>query len=104
MIAFYANSCQDVEYCRGHWRLAFTPFLGPGGVQGFSVSCIFEGRPKGPWIGSDMEEQIAFAVRQHESGTAVEVIISKMRISEPTFYQWEKKFAGLGVAELRRLK
>jgi len=27
-----------------------------------------------------------------------------MGISEVTFYRWKKKFAGLGVAELRRLK
>lgn len=50
------------------------------------------------------EEQIAFALRQHESGTVVEEIIRKMGISEPTFYRWKKKYAGLGVAELRRLK
>ncbi len=50
------------------------------------------------------EEQIAFALRQHESGTPVEEIIRKMGVSEPTFYRWKKKFAGLGVAEVRRLK
>lgn len=50
------------------------------------------------------EEQIAFALRQHDSGTAVEEILRKMGISEPTFYRWKKKYAGLGVAELRRLK
>jgi putative transposase len=27
-----------------------------------------------------------------------------MGISEVTFYRWKKKYAGLGVAELRRLK
>jgi putative transposase len=27
-----------------------------------------------------------------------------MGISEPTFYRWKKKFAGMGVAEIRRLK
>jgi putative transposase len=34
----------------------------------------------------------------------VEEIIRKMGISEPTFYRWKKKYAGLGVAEVRRLK
>jgi putative transposase len=48
--------------------------------------------------------QIAFALRQAESGTAVEEIIRKMGISEVTFYCWKKKFAGMGVSELRRLK
>ena len=50
------------------------------------------------------EEQIAFAIRQHESGTAIAEIIRKLGISEQTFYRWKKKFAGMGVAELRRLK
>ena len=50
------------------------------------------------------EEQIAFALRQHEAGTPVPEIIRKMGIAEQTFYRWKKKYAGLGVAELRRLK
>ena len=50
------------------------------------------------------EEQIAFALRQHEAGTSVSDIIRKMGIAEQTFYRWKKKYAGLGVAELRRLK
>ncbi len=25
-------------------------------------------------------------------------------VSEPTFYRWKKQFAGMGVAEIRRLK
>jgi putative transposase len=44
------------------------------------------------------EAQIAFALRQAESGTSVAEIIRKMGISEVTFYRWKKKFAGLGVA------
>ncbi len=50
------------------------------------------------------EAQIAFALRQAESGTPVAEIIRKIGISEVTFYRWKKKYAGLGVAELRRLK
>lgn len=50
------------------------------------------------------EAQIAFALRQAESGTLVAEIIRKMGISEVTFYRWKKKYAGLAVAELRRLK
>jgi len=40
------------------------------------------------------EEQIAFALRQAESGTAIEEICRKMGISEPTFYRWKKVYAG----------
>ena len=50
------------------------------------------------------EPQIAFALRQAESGTPVAEITRKLGISEQTFYRWKKKFAGLGVAEIRRLK
>ncbi len=50
------------------------------------------------------EEQIAFALRQAESGTTLEEICRKMGISEPTFYRWKKVYAGMGVTEIRRLK
>lgn len=50
------------------------------------------------------EEQIAFALRQAEHGTSIEEITRKLGISQQTFYRWRKKFAGLGVAEVRRLK
>jgi putative transposase len=50
------------------------------------------------------QEQIAFALRQAESGTSVGEVCRKMGISENTFYRWKRKFAGMGVAELRRLK
>lgn len=50
------------------------------------------------------EEQIAFALKQAESGVTVAEVCRKMGVSEPTFYSWKKKFAGLGVSELRRLR
>lgn len=50
------------------------------------------------------EEQIAFALRQAESGTVVAEVCRKMGVSEATFYNWKKKYGGLGVSELRRLK
>ncbi len=49
------------------------------------------------------EEQIAFALKQAETGTRVEQVCRKMGISEATFYNWKKKFGGMGVTELRRL-
>src|SRR6476660_2790940 len=50
------------------------------------------------------DEQIAFALRQAESGTAVGEICRKLGVSEPTFYRWKKQFAGMGTVEIRRLK
>ena len=47
------------------------------------------------------EEQIAFALKQAETGTRVEEVCRKMGISEATFYNWKKKFGGMGVTELR---
>jgi putative transposase len=50
------------------------------------------------------EPQIAFALRQAEQGVPVEEITRKLGVSEATFYRWKKRFAGMGVAELRRLR
>ena len=50
------------------------------------------------------EEQIAFALRQAETGTRVVEVCRKLGISDATFYNWRKKYGGLGVPELRRLK
>ena len=51
-----------------------------------------------------MEEQFAFALRQDESRRSVAEVIRKLGISEQTFYRWKKRFAGLGVAGLLRLR
>lgn len=48
--------------------------------------------------------QIAFALRQAETGTKVAEVCRKMSISDATFYIWKKKYGGLGISELRRLK
>ena len=50
------------------------------------------------------EEQIAFSLRQAEAGTPVEDICRKLGVTQATFYRWKKKFAGMGVSEVRRLK
>lgn len=50
------------------------------------------------------EAQIVFALKQAETGVAVVEVCRKMGISEATFYNWKKKFGGLGVTELRRLR
>ncbi len=50
------------------------------------------------------ESQIIFALKQAETGTKVEEVCRKMGISEATFYNWKKKFGGLGISELRELR
>jgi len=49
-------------------------------------------------------EQVTFALRQAETGTAVSEICRKMGITEQTFYRWRKKYIGMGIAEVRRLR
>ena len=50
------------------------------------------------------EAQIAFVLRQAEDGTSVGEVCRKAGISEATFYNWRKKFAGLMPSEMKRLK
>ena len=50
------------------------------------------------------EEQIAFALKQAETGTPVAEVLRRMGISEQTFYRWKKLYGGLGTGELQRLK
>ena len=51
-----------------------------------------------------MARAIVFALKQSETGVAVAEVCRKMGISEATFYNWKKKYGGLGVAELHRLR
>ena len=50
------------------------------------------------------EEQIACALRQAESGTAVADVCRQLGVSEAAFFVWTKKCAHLGVSELRRMR
>jgi putative transposase len=49
-------------------------------------------------------EQIIYTLRQAEGGTSVAEVCRKTGITEQTFYRWKRKFAGMGVAELARLR
>ena len=50
------------------------------------------------------EEQVAYALRQADSGTPVADVCRQMGIAEATFYVWKKKYASLGVSELRKMR
>ena len=39
------------------------------------------------------EEQIAFALRQAESGTPATEVCRKMGVTEQGFYRWKRKYA-----------
>ncbi len=49
-------------------------------------------------------EQIAYALRQAEGGTAVADVCRTLGFSEATFYLWKKKYVNLGATELRELR
>jgi putative transposase len=53
---------------------------------------------------SQSEERIIFALRQVEAGKKVGDICREMGVSQQTFYTWKRKYAGLGVSELRELR
>ena len=50
------------------------------------------------------EEQITYALRLAEGGTPVADVCRQIGISDATFYTWKKKYADLGISEVRRLK
>ena len=50
------------------------------------------------------EEQITYALRQAESGMPVAEVCRKLGVTEQSFYRWKRKYVGMGIAELRRLK
>lgn len=50
------------------------------------------------------DEQIAYALRQAESGTAVADVCRQLGIREATFYVWKKRFGHMGVSEVRELR
>jgi len=50
------------------------------------------------------EQQIAHALRQAEQGAPATEVCRKLGVSEATFYAWKKRYASMGVAELRRVR
>ena len=50
------------------------------------------------------EEQSVYAIRQAEAGTSVGDLSCQLGVSEAFFYSGKKKYAHLGVSELRRLR
>lgn len=50
------------------------------------------------------EAQIVFALRQAETGTTVDEVCRKLGITQATFYNWKRKYGGLGISDLRKLR
>lgn len=50
------------------------------------------------------ESQIAFILKQADDGVSVAEVCRKAGISDATFYNWRKKYAGLMPSEMRRIR
>lgn len=50
------------------------------------------------------EEQIIRALKEYEAGRTTKEICRDLGISSATFYNWRKKYAGMEVSQLRKLK
>jgi len=50
------------------------------------------------------EAQILAILKERETGLSVTELCRKHGISEPTFHNWKKKYAGMTLDELKRLK
>lgn len=50
------------------------------------------------------EEQILFALRQVEGGQKVSEVCREVGVSPQAFYRWKRRYAGLGLHELRELR
>jgi len=50
------------------------------------------------------EEQIVYALRQVEAGKKVIEVCREMGVSPQAFYSWKRRYAGVGLKELRELR
>jgi putative transposase len=50
------------------------------------------------------EEKIVYALRQVEAGKKVTEICREMGVSPQAFYSWKRRYAGVGLNELRELR
>jgi Transposase. len=50
------------------------------------------------------EEQVVYALRQVEAGKKVGEICREMGVSAQAFYRWKRRFAGIGLSEIRELR
>ena len=50
------------------------------------------------------EEQILFALKQGDAGQPIGDVCRQMGISEATYYVWKKRYASMGILEVRELR
>ena len=50
------------------------------------------------------EEKIVYALRQAEAGKKVSEVCREMGVSPQAFYSWKRRYAGLGLSDVRGLR
>ena len=50
------------------------------------------------------ETQIIGAIKEYEAGKSVADLCRELGINKATFYNWNKKYSGMGSQDLKRLK
>lgn len=50
------------------------------------------------------EEQIIYALRQTEGARRIAEVCRELGVTEQTYHQWKRQYAGMGVAELQELR
>ena len=50
------------------------------------------------------EERIVEALRRVDQGMTIKELCREMGISEPTYYHWKRKYGGMEVSDVRRLR
>ena len=84
------------------WRsLAIPPLYG---ISSTLLAYMIGDSAKTVALAIDADEQIGFVLQQSEAGTPIGELCRETGTSEQTFYRWKKTSAGMGVAEIRRLK
>ena len=88
---------------------AYTPCCEPRKLDRFGlefsvVDILGWARSYGMKASKFTDAQKAFVVKQGEEGTPVAEICRKAGISQATYFNWKKKYAGLMPSEMRRLR
>jgi putative transposase len=73
-------------------------------VEFSAVSFLGWARRFGVKASKFTDAQKAFVIKQGEEGTPVAEICRKAGISQATYFNWKKKYAGLLPSEMRRLR
>ena len=50
------------------------------------------------------EEQVIAVLKEGEAGAKIGEVCRKYGISDATYYNWKRKYAGMTVSDLRRMK